>query len=194
MVRELLPYRTDIAVANPPTDTMRRHPTTDETVPPPAPAAPPSRWLWWNRVTGGASLSRVQAIVGTVAGIISIGGAVFSISPFAQTSNTGELVATVQEAGSHHSVSDATIQVLTTQDDLVATLTPDASGRATQDLREGVYVVRISHPRYAAEVRRVQVFSRQTVEIRATLRAGSSSPLDRAVNNGVRAVRKAIHF
>ena len=100
----------------------------------------------------------------------------------------------VQEAGSHRSVSDATIEVLTTQNDIVATLTPDSSGRATRDLKEGVYVVRISHPRYAAEVRRVQVLSSQTVEIRTTLRAGSSSPLDRAVNSGVRAVRKALHF
>ena len=103
-------------------------------------------------------------------------------------------MATVQEAGSHQSISDATIEVLTTENDIVATLTPDASGRATQDLKEGIYVVRVSHPRYAAEVRRVRVFSRQTVEVRTTLHAGSSSPLDRAVNNGVRAVRKALHF
>jgi len=54
--------------------------------------------------------------------------------------------------------------------------------------------VRISHPRYAAEVRRVQVQPRQTVEIRASLRAGSSSPIARAVNNGVSAVRKALRF
>jgi hypothetical protein len=174
--------------------TMRRHPATDETVPAPAPASPLTRWLSWKRVTGGASLSRVQSIVGTVAGIISIAGAVFSISPFAQASTSGELVATVQEAGSLRGVSDATIEVLTTQNDIVATLTPDASGRATQDLKEGLYVVRVSHPRYAAEVRRVQVVSRQTVEIRTTLHAGSSSPFDRAVNNGVRAVRKALRF
>ena len=173
---------------------MRRHPTPDETVPPPAPSTPPTRWQLWTRLTGGVSLSRVQAIVGTVAGIISIAGAVFSISPLAQASTSGELVATVQEVGTHRGVSDATIEVLTPQNDIVATLTPDASGRATQDRREGVYVVRFSHPRYAAETRRVQVFSRQTVEIRATMHAGSSSPLDRAVNNGVRAVRKALRF
>ena len=170
---------------------MHRHPTPDETVPT---LAPPTPWPWWKRVTGGVSLSRVQAIVGTVAGIISITGAAFSISPLAQASTSGELVATVQEAGSRRGVSDATIEVLTTQNDVVATLTPDANGRATRDLREGVYVVRVSHPRYAAETRRVQVFSRQTVEIRAILHAGSSSPLDRAVNSGVRAVRKAFRF
>jgi len=171
-----------------------RHPKPAQTVPPPEPSTQPTNWLWWKRVTGGVSLSRVQAIVGTLAGVISIAGAAFSISPLAQASTTGEFVATVQEAGSHRPVSDATIEVLTTQNDIVATLTPDVNGRATQDLKEGVYVVRVSHPRYAAEVRRVQVTSRQTVEVRATLRAGSSSPLDRAVNNGVRAVRKALRF
>ena len=40
----------------------------------------------------------------------------------------GELVATVQEAGTHRGVSDATIEVLTTQNDIVATMTPDATG------------------------------------------------------------------
>lgn len=159
----------------------------------------------WKRMAAAVSLTRVQAIIGTVAGIISIAGALFSVSPFAQVFSDGQLVATVQDAGSHRGIGDATIEVLTTQDQVVATLTPDATGRATQDLKEGFYVVRISHPRYAAEVRRIQVFARQTVEIRATLRAGASSPVDRtgnertvnvdrAVNNGVRAIRKAFRF
>jgi len=116
------------------------------------------------------------------------------VTPLAQTFTRGELVTTVQDAASHHGVSDATIEVLTTQNDVVATLIPDATGRARQDLKEGVYVVRVSHPRYAADVHRVQVLSRQTVEIRATLHAGTSSPIERAVNNGVRALRKALHF
>jgi hypothetical protein len=150
----------------------------------------------WKRCVPNFTLSRVQAIVATLAGITSIVGAVLSVSPLAQTFTNGELVTTVQDGASHRGVSDATIEVLTTQDHVVATLTPDANGRARQALREGAYVVRISHPRYAAEVRRVQVFPRQTVELRASLRAGSSAPtsLDRAVNNGVRAVRKALRF
>ena len=145
-------------------------------------------------MTAAMSLSGVQAIVGTLAGIVTIAGALFSVSPFAQAFTTGQLVATVQEASSRRPVTDATIEVLTTQNHVVATLSPDATGRAQQDLKEGVYVVRVSHPHYAAEVRRIQVFSRQTVEIRASLRAGSSSPIDRAVNDGVRSLRRALHF
>jgi hypothetical protein len=140
------------------------------------------------------SFSRVQAVVGTLAGIVSISGAAFSLIQAGHPANTGDLVAIVQAAGSRLSVTDATVEVLTPQNALVATLTPDATGRAMQELKEGVYVVRVSHPRYAAEVRRIQVLPRQTVEIRANLRAGSSSPIEHAVNGTVNAVRRALHF
>jgi hypothetical protein len=126
----------------------------------------------------GLSFSRVQAVVGTLAGIVSVAGALFSLVGFIRPANTGELIAVVQEAGSSRSVTDATIEVLTADNATVATLTPDAEGRAVQDLKEGLYVVRISHPRYAADVRRVQVVPHRTVEIRAALKAGSSSSLE----------------
>jgi Carboxypeptidase regulatory-like domain len=113
---------------------------------------------------------------------------------YARAADTGELVAIVQTAGAHRSVADATIEVLTAENAIVATLKPDSTGRAKQELKEGVYVVHVSHPRYAAEVRRVQVLPRQTIEVRTTLRAGSSSPIERAVNDGVSAVRKALRF
>jgi hypothetical protein len=141
------------------------------------------------------SLSRFQAVVGTLAGIGSITGAAFSLVQFARPANTGGLVTIVQAAGSGRSLTDATIEVLTPQNLVVATLTPGSTGRVTRELTEGAYVVRVSHPRYATEVRRVLVLPRQTVEIRATLRAaGSSSPIERAVNNGKSAVRKALRF
>jgi carboxypeptidase family protein len=164
----------------------------DEALTPPS--TPRTRWAGWKHVLFGEPLSRVQAIVGTLAGIVSITGALVSLMPFARTAHTGELVATVQDAGSHRSITDATIEVLTTQNDIVATLAPDSTGRATRDLEEGIYVVRVSHPRYAAEVRRIQVLSRQTVEIRANLRVGSSSPVQRAVSEGLRGVRRALRF
>ena len=146
------------------------------------------------RFIRGLSLPRVQAVVATVAGVASITGAVFSLVQFAAPATRGELVTLVQTAASHRPVTDATIEILTTQDALVATLTPDSAGRAKQQLREGVYVVRVSHPRYAAESRRIQVTARQTTEIRTNLHAGSSSPLERTVNKGVNALRNAFHF
>jgi hypothetical protein len=166
----------------------------DEALTSPTPSAPKPTGAAGTGLMRGLSLSRVQAVVGTLAGIASVTGAVFSVVQFARPANTGRLVAIVQAAGSHRSVADATIEVLTADNAIVATLTPDATGRATQELREGVYVVRVSHPRYAADVRRIQVLPQQAVEIRASLRAGSSSAIARAVNDGVSAVRKALRF
>jgi hypothetical protein len=153
----------------------------------------------------GLPLSRFQAVVGTLAGILSIIGAAFSLVEFARPANTGELVAIVQAADSRGSVSDAIIEVLTTQNAIVATLTPDSTGQATKELREGVYVVRVRHPRYAADVHRIQVLPRESVEVRAILRAAgatpasaaarsSSSPIKRALGGGVNAVRRALRF
>jgi len=158
----------------------------------PSAQTPAKGWLGFSF---GTSLSRIQAVVGTLAGIISIAGAVSSLTPFFR-SNTGELVATVQDAASHRGVGDATIQVLTSENDVVATLSPDAAGRATQSLKEGTYVVRVSHPHYAVESRKVHVLPRQTVEVRANLHAGSSSPspVERVIDNSVRAVRRALRF
>jgi len=138
------------------------------------------------------SLSRVQAVVGTLAGIISIGGAAFSMVHTGLAANTGNLVAIVKAEGGRVSVPDATVEV-TTANAVVATLTPDPTGRATRELPEGIYIVRITHPRYAADVRRIQVLARQIVEVRATLRAGSSRT-DHAVGNTVSAIKKALRF
>ena len=144
------------------------------------------------------SLSRFQAIVGLLAGFVSITGALFSVTQFFRPApGMGEVVAVVQEAKSDKGVSGATIEILTLQNALVTTLTPDSLGRARRSFKEGRYRVRVSHPRFAAEVRQIQVFSGQTVEVKIRLRAGSSSPVEhggRAVNNGVRAVRRALGF
>ena len=163
-----------------------------------AKSAPGPKWMRAAKAAHslirGRSFSRFQGVIGTLAGIASIIGAVFTLVEFVRPGNTGDLVTIVQAAGSRGSVTDATIEVLTPQDALVATLTPDETGRVTQELTEGVYVVRVSHPRYASEVRRVHVLPRQTVEMRASLRPGSSSPIKRAVNGSVGAVRKALRF
>jgi hypothetical protein len=168
----------------------------DEALTPPAPAPLKSAWAICKRFALGLSLSRFHTVIGTLAGIASIGGAAFSLVQFVRPANTGDLVTIVQAAGSRRSVADATIEVLTTQNAIVATRTPDSEGRVTQELTEGVYVVRVSLPGYAAEVRRVQVLPRQTVELRANLRAGSSSssPIERAANSGVNSVRRALGF
>ena len=170
------------------------HSTAEETATSPLPSSPKTAWVKISGLARRISFSRIQSVVATLAGIASLIGAAFSVVQFARPGNTGELVAIVLAAGSHRSVTDATVEVLTTENALVATLTPDSAGRVTQELREGVYVVRVSHPRYAADVRRIQVQPRQTIEIKTTLRAGSSTPLERVVSKGASSIRRALGF
>ena len=149
---------------------------------------------WAGRFRRALSLSRIQSVVAILAGVVSVAGAAGSVVQFTRPPHVGSVVVDVRAAGSQRSVADATVEVLTTDNALVATLKPNAAGRVTQDLREGLYLVRVSHPRYAADVRRIQVQPQQTVAVTTLLRQGSSSALDRTVNKGVSAVRKALGF
>jgi hypothetical protein len=171
----------------------RSESTPDETPTPVPPAATNAR-LTVTGVIRGLSLSRVQSVVAILAGVVSVIGAASSVAQFVRPGNTGELVAFVRATGTQRSVPDAMVEVLTPDNAIVATLRPDASGRVTQELQEGVYLVRVSHPRYAADVRRIQVQAGQTIEITSRLRQGSSSPIERTVNKGVGAVRRALGF
>lgn len=140
------------------------------------------------------SLSGLQTAIGLTAGIVSIAGALFAIPGFfTPAPGKGEVVAIVQDAKTEKAVSDATIEILTPQNAVVTTLTPNWSGKARYTLDEGHYRVRVSHPRFAAEIRQVQVVSRQTAEVRVQLRAGASSALrhaERVIDEGVSAMRR----
>ena len=118
------------------------------------------------------SLSRVQTFVGLAAGILSITGALVAF--FKPAPDKGELVAIVQDGKTEKVVSDATIEILTPGGTLISTLTPDWSGKARYKLNEGHYRLRISHPRYHAEFRDVQLISQQSTEVRVQLRSGTS--------------------
>lgn len=152
--------------------------------------------LFRTRATLNVSLSRFQAMVGLLAGVVSVSGAVLSVPQFFKPAlGMGEVVAIVREAKSEKAVAGATIEILTPQNALVTTLTPNSLGQARHTLKEGPYRVRVSHPRFSAEVRQIQVFSGQTAEIRVRLHAGSSSPLahaERVASGGVRAVRRLL--
>ena len=179
--------------------------TPDDTLTSATSSFPPLLWVALRTLRRGLTLSRVQPVVGTLAGAISIAGAALSLAESVRPTTTGTLVATVQAADPRRSVGDAVIEVLTTENAIVATLTPDVAGRVTKELTGGVYVVRVRHPQYVPEVHRIQVLPEQSVEIRATLRPpartprsaavrGSSSPIERAVGGGVNAVRKVFRF
>jgi Carboxypeptidase regulatory-like domain len=160
-----------------------------------APLDPGQRPGLFLRVRGHLSLSRVQAMFGLIAALLSIGGALYGYLRPGRAAHTGDVVAIVQEARSGKAVTDATVEILTPKDALVTTLAA-ASGEARSQMKEGVYRLRVTPPRFAAEVRQIQVIAGQTTEVHVRLapRAASSplSPAERAVNEGIDTLRKKV--
>src|SRR6266404_2586143 len=143
------------------------------------------------------ALSGFQTVVGITTGLFSIGGVLFAVPGFFKTPppepTMGQIVAIVAEAKTEKAITDAKIEILTPQNALITTVTPNYFGKARHSLEEGPYRIRVSHPRYAAEVRQVQVVKGQTAEVHLRLRGGSSSPLDQAervVREGVGLVKR----
>ena len=165
---------------------------TAESAPGPASADPPGLFI---RLRGHLSLSRVQATLGIIAALLSIGGFLYGYLRPGKTvaADQGEIVAIVQEAKSGQAVADATVELLTPKDALVTTL-PSTAGESRRQIKEGTYRLRVTHPRYATEVRQIQVVAGQTAEIRVRLapRAAGTplTPAERAVNEGVEGLKK----
>src|SRR5262249_41169379 len=95
-------------------------------------------------------LSRVHTIVGLAAGILSI--AFSLVAFFKPASDKAELVAIVRDSKTQKAVSDAMIEVLTPDDALITTLRPDWRGKVRYKLDEGHYRLRVSHPKYRADI------------------------------------------
>ena len=117
---------------------------------PRAPAQRPGLFL---RVRGHLSLSRVQAIFGLVAALLSIGGALYGYLRPGRAAHTGDLRAVVQDAHSGKAVPNATVEILTPKDALVTTLGV-TTGEARSQMKEGPYRLRVTHPRTPARGRR----------------------------------------
>ena len=133
-----------------------------------------------------ATLSRFHAVVGIVAGFVSISVGLYSYLHFTKPGPPviGEIVAVVQDARTGRPVTDATVEILTIKDAVVTTLTPGPEGQARGKLKEGTYRLRVVHPRYVAEGRQVQVVAGQTSEVRLRLvppAAHKTGPIDDAV-------------
>ncbi|SRR5258706_7468050 len=147
------------------------------------------------RVRGHLSLSRVQAIFGITAALLSIGGALYGYLRPGRAPHMGEVVAIVQDARSGKPVTDALVEILTPKDALVTTL-PATTGEARSQMKEGPYRLRVTHPRLGPEVRQIQVIAGQTTQVQVRLgpRAAASplTPAERAVSEGVDALKKKV--
>ena len=138
------------------------------------------------------TLSRFHAVVGIIAGFVSIGVGLYSYlhfsKPEAPVPVVGEIVAIVQDARTGSAVADATVEILTLKDSVVTTLTPGTGGMARGKLKEGTYRLRVVHPRYVAETRQVQIVAGQTAEVR--LRLVQPAPKPGRIDEAVGAVKK----
>jgi len=110
--------------------------------------------------------------------MLSISGAFYSytrpVGPPPPT--TGEIVALIQEEHSSRPLTGATIEVVTVKDAAIVTTLFTQNGRARQALKEGIYRLRVTYPRFDPQVRQVLVLSGQTARLRIGLTAHPVAP------------------
>jgi len=152
-------------------------------------------------VVGKPSLASAQSLVGIVAGITSIGGALYSAVEYARPSRIGDVVAIVRSTDGDTQPQGTIVEVLTLENALVTTLTPTKDGRAQGAVAEGHYVLRASAPRFEPDTRTIEVQRGNRAEVRFALtprtpatvasaeRRPASAPA-RAVEKGVTATQR----
>ena len=125
----------------------------------------------WMSVVLSAPLSRVQAVIGVLAGCLTIVGTLVSYTGLTKPPAPvqGELVAFVQLSRTHKPLTDATVEILTSQEAIVTTLSPEPDGRVTRKLKEGRYRVRVTHPNLVSETRTVEVHAGQQSQLRVAM-------------------------
>ena len=90
-------------------------------------------------------LSRLQTVVGLLAGLSSIGGAMYSGVTYLTAPGQGEVAGARARGRTERPIRDATVEYLTPEDGLLTTLAPAADGWTRYPLREGGYRVRVTH-------------------------------------------------
>ena len=151
-------------------------------------------------VVGRLSFGGLQSAVSVLAGLATLAGGVYSAVQYAKAApppQTGELLAVVHTARTDRAVPGATVEVLTPEDALVATLGVTDDGLARRSLAEGAYRVRVVAPHFAPNTREVRVDPGATAEVRFQLAAHEASggrrreaPSGRPVSRGIDAARR----
>jgi len=100
------------------------------------------------------------------------------------------MVSVVHEARTGRPVTDATVEVLTLKDAVVTTLAPGTGGQSRGKLQEGMYRLRVTHPRFVADARQVQVVAGQTSVVHVRLVPPAPPPKQGPVDEAVGAVKK----
>lgn len=120
------------------------------------------------------TLSKYQAVLGFVATVLSVGGTGLTLPRMlisaAHGSPNGDVAIVVRDARVGSAVTNASIEILTTEDALITTVTSDPGGLAHHSLKEGRYHVRVRHPRYAMDAQPVVVMKGQRTVVPVRLR------------------------
>lgn len=115
-------------------------------------------------------MSRLRAIIGFAAALISV--STFAYSFLGQSlpkSGYGELVALVQDSKTSKPIGDASIEIVTDAGPLLTTITSGVDGRAHHKVKEGAYKLRVTHPRFGSETRKVRVNGGETSKVNVAL-------------------------
>ena len=140
------------------------------------------------------TLPRAHSIIGIIAGCLSITLGIYSYLHLGKPAVpvTGDVVAIVQDGRTGRPMSDATVEVLTLKDAVVTTLAPGTNGQVRGKLKEGTYRLRVTHPRFVAETRQVQVVAGQISEVHVRLVPPAPPPKQGPVDEAVGAVKKLL--
>jgi len=142
--------------------------------PPDSPAASPSKL----DTILHQPLTKIQAMVGVAAGLITITGSIVSLAGLHERPPVlGEMIAVIQDMRERAPLPEATVEILTPQDALVTTLTAPSDGRVARRLKEGKYRVRVSHPQFMPQVRQIEVSSGERSELRVSLAPRPAPPV-----------------
>ena len=118
----------------------------------------------------GKGFASLHSAVSLLAGLASLSGAMYSAVQFVKPApRTGEILAIVRAAKGDKTPAGTTVEILTPQDTLVATLKPGDDGSARGVLDEGPYRMRATAPRFEPQTRDVQVQRGATAEVRLQL-------------------------
>jgi len=113
-------------------------------------------------------LHTAQLLVGTIAGIISIIGGVYSLkSTFSQKGETfGQITGSVRDERLARPLRLATVEVLDNEGNVIGTLSTDDEGLySLKDLREGTYEVKASAPFHRPDEKRVGIQKNATLTL-----------------------------
>ncbi|TMA67291.1 MAG: carboxypeptidase regulatory-like domain-containing protein [Deltaproteobacteria bacterium] len=152
----------------------------------------------------GKGFASLQSAVSLLAGLASLSGALYSAVQFAKPApRTGDILAIVRGSKSDKAPPGTTVEILTPQDALVATLKPGDDGSARGVLEEGPYRMRATAPRFEAQTRDVQVQRGATAEVRLQLvqqdadegpsRARRSGDRARPISRAVGGAQRFLH-